>query len=776
MLQNIFTTSPWVWAGLVAGLFLLPILIHLINMMRHRRVQWAAMEFLLKSHRKHRNWVWLKQLLLLLSRIAAMLLALFTLGQIGCNSDALSRFLGGRTTHHYVLLDDSYSMEDFNGRQTAFDRARDVLALVAARAREQQNQRFTLLRFSRAQAAEANGVRLQNEATADATKQDTTKQDASSESDARLEVIADINGQLVDSQFENLLEEVRGKLQPSQQAIGPGQALKMTADLIESRPEENAWLYVVSDFRSRDWDTQPEVTQELDRLSAATAEIEMIRCARDDSVNLSISKLAPKGSVRVAGVPLLMEVEIGNPSATVVTNVQVDIQTMAFDRSDPQALDFESMAEPLPTVFIEKIEPGETQVRSFPVFFRNPGQHVVQASLEQDAVASDNRRWDVVEIQPNVRVLLVDNETQLNGPGLAITLNPNSLTGIEPDLRQKDFLRDASLDSLLEYDVIYLLDIDRLDESAVRNLEDFARSGGGVCFFVGPFTNLSFYSQSLYREGEGIFPAPLEKAIPIPEQFEDPVPDIAINQHPVFEPLLGMKNSPLNLVQVSEIVRPPLEWNPSAGSTVEIAATIRGESNWPLLLSQSYGQGRVCAIMTTPSPVWNNWARNATFPLTMLVMQDWLAAGKHTHQDRLVGQLPRLQLPADKYQLGGTLLAPSSDPQNRIEHTKTAVATANSGVFAIEGGDNPAESGYQGIYDLWLKTVDNEDDVRRFALNVDPAEGALSWMTSQQLTQQFKDADPKVTRWDQFSSAVQRKRRVIVDEDLADRLDCYIVA
>ena len=38
--------------------------------MRHRRVQWAAMEFLLKSYKKHRKWVWLKQLLLLLLRMA----------------------------------------------------------------------------------------------------------------------------------------------------------------------------------------------------------------------------------------------------------------------------------------------------------------------------------------------------------------------------------------------------------------------------------------------------------------------------------------------------------------------------------------------------------------------------------------------------------------------------------------------------------------------------------------------------------------------------------
>ena len=68
----------FVHQALIGGFLLaiLPVLIHLINMMRHKRVQWAAMEFLLASYKKHRTWVWLKQLILLLSRMAILRLAL----------------------------------------------------------------------------------------------------------------------------------------------------------------------------------------------------------------------------------------------------------------------------------------------------------------------------------------------------------------------------------------------------------------------------------------------------------------------------------------------------------------------------------------------------------------------------------------------------------------------------------------------------------------------------------------------------------------------------
>ena len=64
----LFPTLLTIGLALVA----LPVLIHLINMMRHRRIQWAAMEFLLISQKKNRTWILLKQLLLLLLRMGAV--------------------------------------------------------------------------------------------------------------------------------------------------------------------------------------------------------------------------------------------------------------------------------------------------------------------------------------------------------------------------------------------------------------------------------------------------------------------------------------------------------------------------------------------------------------------------------------------------------------------------------------------------------------------------------------------------------------------------------
>ena len=49
-----------------------PLVIHLINRLRKQRIEWAAMEFLIESQRKHRTSVRLRELLLLLARMAAV--------------------------------------------------------------------------------------------------------------------------------------------------------------------------------------------------------------------------------------------------------------------------------------------------------------------------------------------------------------------------------------------------------------------------------------------------------------------------------------------------------------------------------------------------------------------------------------------------------------------------------------------------------------------------------------------------------------------------------
>src|SRR3954454_14924170 len=100
-----FFTHPWYMAAGGAAVSL-PILIHLINRMRFKRIRWAAMEFLLKSQKRNQRKLIIEQLILLMLRILLVLLLGFLVARFVYGSG------GSRGASHVVVLDDTLSMFD----------------------------------------------------------------------------------------------------------------------------------------------------------------------------------------------------------------------------------------------------------------------------------------------------------------------------------------------------------------------------------------------------------------------------------------------------------------------------------------------------------------------------------------------------------------------------------------------------------------------------------------------------------------------------------------
>lgn len=732
----------------------LPILIHLINRLRHRRVEWAAMEFLLKSHKRNRNWIWLKQLLLLLSRIGLLLLALLLLSEVGCQQDRLARLLGGSTTHHYILIDDSFSMSDTGSDGPAFDHARSTIKRLIERTENRPNQLVTLVRCSNVRQSDSRDNEV-----------DQTELESISESNGEQAVAADLNGVLIDSQFEAKLRSLQSRMEVSNLSIGIADGAQIIARWIQSRRSENAIVYVLSDFRQRDFKTSDTLATEFKTIYDTGAAIELIRCVADERANLSISGLTPAGSVRVAGTPMMMELTVKNGSSKTATNVQIKIGTLslgaaALGDTTPAKTGLNKVEE-LPAVFIAEVPARQSVSQRFPVFFATAGSHVVVAELAEDAIAVDNRRWCVVETKRAASVLLIDNSERSQSQFLQLALNPNRMTGIQPEIKPKEFLRDTNLETLNQFDAIFLLDIDILDERAVSSLESFVNAGGGLAVFTGPRTNFEFFNQSLYRDGSGLLPMPLKKAIEIPELVEERVPDIAPQSHPIFAPVFGMKNSLLDLVQIQQIVVPPIEWSPVNES--QVIATVRGESRWPLVIEKRNGNGRVMLFTTTAGPTWNNWSRNATFPPILLLLEDYLAANKYPGTDYFVGAPIELLFPSDAVQRNAKFqLMVSGDPQQRqletIGHeltltpspTNTDQLTARIGNFSTSSRSSDTDD--PGIFELTLRTADSATEVRRLAINVNPSEGEMALLGNQELLEKLPGVQPVIVNWDQVST------------------------
>lgn len=738
MFDNLFTSSTSVWAGLISAAVLLPVLIHLINLVRYKKVSFAAMEFLLKSKKQSRNYVWLKQFFLLLCRVAALVLALFLMSQAGCQEDRIARILGGRSTHHYVLLDDSFSMTDTgsadraNNREpgadvnsSAFTHAQSVLTAIAGRVSNRQNQKFSLVRFS-----------------------------AGEHDDATRGLHFDLENRLVDSTFGSVLDEARGNLEPSALAVDGRAVISKVAALARQRKDENPILYVLSDFRSKDWELTDEIESDLQAIKESGGGVELINCGSTAEANVAIVDLQPASNVRVASTPLMMEVKIKNLSKVPVTKLRALISIGTFSQANSPA-GLVKKTEDLPAIFIQKIEPGKTVSRLFPVFFSSPGQHSVSVRIPDDAVAIDNQRSSILDIKDRARVLLIDDANQKHAAYVSLALNPNQLTGIEPEVQPKSFLRDTDAQTLAQFDVIFLLDVDALDAAAVRNLQSWCQLGGGLAWFLGPKCGVSFYN-GLFNADMGIFPLELEQMVEIEEDAQATSPDFAPLSHPMFAPVLNQKNSLLGLVNIEKVMVPTRQWLLDPPRNARVIANVRGMARRPLMVESSVGDGRVMVCTTTAGPVWNNWARNATFLPVLLLMEDYLAGGKNQTTNQTLSAPLTISKDARTFLPGLTLLMPVEGADER-ETVDLDVAPGDDDQQLLKvqlptfNQTGRSTLHQPGVHDFWFQETNGAWSVDRIAINVDTVESNLEPVKPRQLLTKLGAVGPTWVAWDQFN-------------------------
>lgn len=675
-----FDFPPLLWWGL--PLVGLPVLIHLINLLRHRKVRWAAMEFLLASQRKYRTRVLLKQLLLLLLRVAAVLGIVLALAQPRWKS-ALGRMLGGGRTAHLVLLDDSYSMGDLSadgglGTATAFDRGRLVVERIVAELAESSGQQeLAIGRFSRLRPGESGGF--------------------------------DVPRQVVSPRLVQEVRTLLEPLSPAASAPGPRPAVTAAAELVGGGAGSANVVWIVSDFRAKDWKAAEDAAAALGQLVAAGCELRMVDCA--DSAgdgrtpgNLTLERLEMQGGVPAAGVLVPWELAVRNDTERPLRDVAVDL------REDGQ---------PRPGVRIPEIPAGGVATQRFEARFPAAGPHVVEARIAADALPADNVRTAAVDVADRVDVLLVDGDPRGGGRSgdafyVASALAPGggAPTGLRPVIEPPRSL--AAID-LSAFACVWVLDVERLDESEIRALEAFARRGGGVVFFTGPRTAVEFVNRALYRGGEGIFPVPLAGAVDLlPGGAAQATPDVVVEDHPVVAVLSGQRNPLLDAVRVdrSFVIERGFD-----GTAAGVRRLLSLRSGAALAVEKPFGDGLVVAVLSSAAPVWNTWARgNPSWVVVMLELEGHLARSRRRAESLEVGDPVTVRIDPAVDEPEVDFLVP---PHGDVIH-----ATAAAAGGGVTEATLPSTSA-AGAHAARWRRLDGTERERVFAVNVDADEGRL---------------------------------------------------
>jgi hypothetical protein len=242
----------------------------------------------------------------------------------------------------------------------------------------------------------------------------------------------------------------------------------------------------------------------------------------------------------------------------------------------------------------------------------------------------------------------------------------------------------------------------------------------------------------LYKEGHGLLPAALGVETMLPPALDPAEPDLVLGNHPVFSFFQSETNPLIRGVKIERYRKVADSWRPTAEAAVEILARTRDKN--PLVISKKLGRGEVMLFLTTLAPEWNDWAKNPSFVVVALKLQSYLAAASRPDDPRLVGNPLDVHLESSNYLPAMTFVVPGerAGSRQRIDRQAAGSDAGQQQLVASLGRTNGegrplGETDWAGIYEAWTKTTKGENDVRRWAFNVDPAEGDLAPVSEEDL-------------------------------------------
>jgi hypothetical protein len=715
-----------------------PIIVHLINRLRYRRVRFAAMEFLLKSQQRNRRRLMVEQLILLLLRLAIVAGLLILISRLVLDPSALWAFRGGKS-HHVVLLDDSGSMRDRWGETSAFREGLAVVRrLVAEGARRPGTQQCTLLLLS--------------------------------QPDRPMFQKRDVNNAFV-VELENAFERLECKHQALDLVSGVDAATK----LLSQDAATVRHLHVISDFRAKDWRARPALRNAFLAAAKTGASIDLARTVGESHDNLAITDLGGEVRTAAVGVPLRLSVTVHNFGSKVAQNVRLGVLA-----------DGTLLAR---SVEIDQIEPGQEVKRNIDVTFKKPGKHIVQVQLPEDALPIDNQRFVAVDINIANPVLIIDGNPESDDGSyvsMALAAEP-SITGYSTEIESPDFLRHGSLDP---FRCIYLLNVPQLPADAIEILSDYVRRGGGLIWFLGNVVKPAFYNESLYTAG-GLFPVRLgrgpKQAIRADENSL--APDLTFTNHPVFRAFQGQNNPFVETVRVNTWIPVAEDWvrdDSQRKDEVSTIAYLPGRE--PFAFERRIGKGRVVAFLTSAGPQWNDWTKNPSVVVLHLELVKHVAREDQTLQRRIVGQPIQVTFNPAEFLETVEITAPSANGNRatRVIATRgrdgdkasAAPSSASQNPAAKDSKTRPegvrvtatySDTDWPGMYIVRLfKDQAAAPQEQWVAYNVPPEESNLKTATNAEILARLSNDthvqihEPGQTQWIEGHSTSQEARTLLL--------------
>lgn len=664
-------------AALAAGL--VPILIHLINRRRYRRVSWAAMSFLLAASKRSIRRVRLEQWLLLLARVAPVVLLGLALARPYVPASGLVS-LGVSRSHRVVVIDNSMSM---NARYdaapgSAGDRTRFSVAMATAKrlvASFPMKDAVSIVTL----AAPAHAVLAQAG---------------------------------YDRRF---VEEQLAKIAPTHRAADVAGGLAHALRIVRSSdvPPQNRAVYVVSDLAGSTWRAgasavAPGPTQAARRLAALAdaAAVTVVRTAGSAEVNAAVTSVATESPVVGVNLPMRIAATVTNfgPRTLRGAALQVALDGRIIHR-----------------LSLPAVEPGASQVMSATTLCATPDTHAISAKVvgvPGDALPEDDARHLSITVRRTVPVLLVDGRigpTPLSGQAgyLATALAPRpsatDVSLIEPKIVTELELDGEALD---RYDVVALCNVRRLSQGQWKDIAAHVARGGGLMVFGGDLVSVDNYNRFGHADGRGVLPGRLGRPAAAGDEADAGAGIVLGDErHPIVAELAAEPNSGLFTARVDKHLTLEV-------TREDVDTLLRYTDAEPAIVLATFGEGRVALCTTTADMAWTNLPAKGDYVSLMSNIVSFIAPALGGHRNVTVGQM--VVEPLRPAQASMSLRVTAGDGR------------ADDGRLVPDGEDGLALA-FGPVEDPGVVTCAVGPDRIVFAVNVDPAESDIGGATGDDL-------------------------------------------
>jgi hypothetical protein len=495
-------------AGLAAAA--LPILIHLFSKRRAREVRFPSLEFLQEVSRKKVRRIQLRQLLLLVLRVLIIGFFALAMGRPALQTSGGSVGRGSATTA--IVLDNSFSM-------AVRDPARSDLPGVAGGATGSStaaSEEGTVFETAKRRALEIVAMMREGDRGLFAL--------------AAAPVRFPYQTSVTDLGL--LRQEIERSTVEAARADLP-QAVERAVALLEASKTLNRELYIVSDFQRNDVEAwQALLSRGGDsssvRLPAAVGRgvAEGIRVYLVPVRSLPVGNQAVErlrldsvGAGAEAGARLI--VTVANQSETEVKDLVLRVRA--------EGSESETLGEAYLTV------PSMGRADANVLLRRLPASGALRVSLTPDPLPWDNNSYLVTE-QPGVRrILLVSGASDPSSDAAARFVR----LALDPAENHEFFqvetvsAEDPRLGAGVRADAVVLLDVGRLPDAAMTQLERYRADGGGILIVLGERVDPRMYNTVLFPKLAGLELLGLQGDPGKLETYRSL--RIAMTGHPIFE-------------------------------------------------------------------------------------------------------------------------------------------------------------------------------------------------------------------------------------------------